>query len=94
MDIATDHLTIENVGKKQFEKFITKREEPSDRSFYAPIQKNKLKSFAKLRFKKKVKVNEKLVTVKASYHTFSKFLIFQRSRQIDMRDIAQYELGH
>ena len=43
-------------------------------SFYAPTQKNKLKSFAELRIQQK-NVNEKLVVVKASYHTFSKFLI-------------------
>ena len=51
-----------------------------------------MKSFAELRVQKKVKINEKLI-VKASYHTFSKFLIIQRSRQIDMRDMVQYELG-
>ena len=52
-----------------------------------------MKSFAGLRVQKKVKVNEKLVTVEASCHTFSKFPIIQRSRQIDMRDKVQYELG-
>ena len=52
-----------------------------------------MKSFAELRVQKKVKVNEKLVTVKASYHTFSKFFMIQRSRQIDMRDMVQYEIA-
>ena len=41
-------------------------------SFYAPTQKL---TNAELRVHKKVKVNEKNVTVKASYHTFSKFRI-------------------
>ena len=36
---------------------------------YAPIKKNKSKSFPELQVRKKVEVNEKLVTVKASYHT-------------------------
>ena len=49
MDIATDLLRAENVGKKQLEKFTAERVE-SNVSFYAPIQKNKLKSFAELRF--------------------------------------------
>ena len=56
MDIATDLLRAENVGKKQLEKFMAERVESNNVSFYAPIQKNKLKSFAELRFQKKVKV--------------------------------------
>ena len=55
--------------------------------------RKKMKSFAELWVQKKVKVNEELVTVKASHHTFSKFLMIQRSRQIDMRDMVQYEIG-
>ena len=93
MAIATDLLKAENVGKRQLEKFIAERVESNNVSFYLPIQKNKLKSFAELRVQKKVKVNEKLVTEKASYHMFSKFLIIQRSRQIDMKDMVQYEVG-
>ena len=83
MNIATDLLRAENVGIKQPEKSIAERVESNSVSFYAP--KNKLKSFAELQVQKKVKVNERLVTVKANYHTFSKLLIIQRSRQIDMR---------
>ena len=93
MNIATDLLKTENVRKKQFEKFIAERVESNNVSFYALNQKKKMKSFTELRVQKKVKVNEKLVTVKASYHTFSKFLMIQRSRQIDTRDMVQYEIG-
>ena len=47
MVIATDLLRGENVGKKQLENFIAEQVESNNVSFYAPIQKNKLKSFAK-----------------------------------------------
>ena len=38
-------------------------------------------------------VNEKRITVKASYHAFLNFLFIQRSRQIDMRGTVQYEIA-
>ena len=41
MDIATNLLKAENVGKKQFEKFIAERVESNNVSFYALNQKKK-----------------------------------------------------
>ena len=37
MNIATDLLSAENVGKKQLEKFIAERVESNNVSFYTPI---------------------------------------------------------
>ena len=62
MDIATDPLKAENAGKKQVETFIAERVKSKNVSFYAPIKKNKLKSFAKLRVQKKGQIQKKLVT--------------------------------
>ena len=37
MNIATDLLSAENVGKKQFEKFIEERVESNNVSLYTPM---------------------------------------------------------
>ena len=53
MDIATELLKAENVGKKQFEKFIAERVESNNVSFYAPNQKKKRNHSQNFEFRKK-----------------------------------------
>ena len=78
------------IGRNQLPEFLAERTESN---FYTPIKQSKLQTFGSLRISKDVKVNEKTVTVKSSYQVFSQFMMIQQSRQVNMRDIAEYELG-
>ena len=92
-----DLLQAEKIGRNELQEFVAGRIESSKKSFYAPIKQNKLQTFASLRISKDVKVNEKTVNVKSSYQSsyqvFSRFIMIQLSRQVNMSDIVEYELG-
>ena len=60
MDIATDLLRAENVGKKQLEKFMAERVE-SNVSFYAPIQKKKNEIIRRTSISEKSKGHSKII---------------------------------
>jgi len=63
----------------------------SNITFRNPILKRVLKTFS---VKTKVSKTDKNTILKADRHVFARLLVFVQFRQLNMRDVIRYELGH
>ena len=92
-ETCDDLLRAEEVGKSCLKSFIEMRLIRGTHSFYEPIKKNKLSTFDDMIIKKKLKVNEGSIALKADQNTFARLLIIQRSRSIDLEKVLNFELS-
>lgn len=82
------------LGRNQMEEFIDQRLKANTRSFWDPIPQLKLKTFASLSQKKKLKTRkEKTQVVSADRNLFGRLIIAAKSRDVDLKDVLSYELS-
>ena len=91
-DIKKDLLEVETIGKNRLLDFVKSRIETNNMDFYAPIKKNKLRTFDTAVAVKKIKVKGKDIAVRSDRETFARLLIIQKCRGIDMK-VLKYELS-
>ena len=73
-----DLLNVCAVGEKCFKKFLEERVLTTNVPFYEPIKRNNLRTFGAQVHTKKVKVNDRNVSVKADRQTFGRLLIYNK----------------
>ena len=93
-ELSQSLLNAESLGAQEMKSFVNKRMHTSEVGFWEPLPKMKIKMFAVLSKKAKVKsADEKLVTVSADRNLFARLLIVSRSRDINLREVLRYELS-
>ena len=90
-DIKKDLLEAETIGKNRLLDFVKSRIETNNIDFYAPIKKNKLRTFDTA-VAVKIKVKGKYIAVRSDRETFARLLIIQKCHGIDMKEVLKYEL--
>ena len=88
--VTNDLLSAKDVGAKAADDFISERLKSSSKGFYDPISKNGLKTFS---VKSKVSKTDRNAIIKADRHLFARLLVIAQSRQLNMRNVLQFELG-
>ena len=92
--VQEDLLHAHTMGTAALESFISNRLESNAVSFYDPIKRLNLKSFAEMKVKKLCKVKEKSVTITAERSMFAKLIVISEKRQsVSMKDVLRYSLG-
>ena len=93
-ELSHSLLNAESLGAQEMKSFVNKRMHTNEVGFWEPLPKMKIKTFAVLSKKAKVKsADEKLVTVSAYRNLFARLLIVSRSRDINLREVLRYELS-
>ena len=77
-----DLLRAKAVGLEKSSTFISERIRSNNIPFYDPMKKNNLKTFSSMSAKKKVKIGDKHVLIKADREFFCRMLILQEKRGI------------
>ena len=80
------------MGQFRLDIFIKDRIETGNVDFYAPIKKNDLKTF-NVKKTSIMKVKEQKIAIRADRETFARLLSIQRRRNVDLREVMEYELG-
>ncbi|XP_066913065.1 uncharacterized protein [Clytia hemisphaerica] len=91
-DITNDLLTAADVGEKQLKRFVAERIQSSKIKFHDVIKRNNLKTFSSIFKTTQHKVNDQIITIKADRNTFSRLVVIQSSRSIDLRVVLNFEL--
>ena len=87
-DVAKSLLSAKDQGQKAANEFLDKHLASGDRSFYVPLPKMKLKSFASLAKPLKLsKGKEKQVVINADRQLWNRLAITSKSWDIDFRDV-------
>ena len=93
-ELSHSLLNAESLGAQEMKSFVNKRMHTNEVGFWEPLPKMKIKTFAVLSKKAKVKsTDEKLVTVSVDRNLFARLLIVSRSRDINLREVWRYELS-
>ena len=93
-DVKRDLLEAQSRGELALGEFVEKRIRTNDTSFYDPIKRCKLKTFATMKAKKICKVKEKAVTIRAERGIFAKLLVIREKRDtVTMKELISYSLG-
>ena len=77
-----DLLRAKVVGLEKSSTFISERIRSNNIPFYDPIKKNNLNTFSSMSAKKKAKIGDKHVLIKADREFFCRMLILQEKRGI------------
>ena len=92
-DAAMRLLNSLELGSKEMKKFTEERLNSNVISFWAPLTKLKLTTFASLA-KKTVKISdEKVVTVSADRDLFGRLVIAAKARKFSLQEVLSYELS-
>ena len=93
-DVAKSLLSAKDKGQKAANEFLDKCLTSGDRSFWAPLPKMKLKSFASLAKPLKLsKGKEKQVVISAHRQLWNRLAIASNSQDIDFRDVLCHDLS-
>ncbi|KAL1268455.1 hypothetical protein QQF64_033818 [Cirrhinus molitorella] len=92
-EIMRDLLTAPEKGENAVKEFMDQRLLSQSVDIFAPINKQKLKTFSDQAKTKKKSVAGKEVILRADKKLFSRLLIIGQSRKIDLREILSYSLG-
>ena len=91
-DIQTDLLNAPEIGSDKLNGFIATRIHSNAVSFYASIQKNKLKTFSHLDACP-ISISSSIIALKSDRELFARLLVLQEQRGISMREILKFELA-
>ena len=92
--IAEKLLAGTDKGREQMNKFVEKRLNTDETSFWDPVTSLKIKTFSTTTKKTSAKSsNEKLISVSADRDLFGRLLIAANGRQINLRDVLSFELS-
>jgi len=80
-EVTRDIVNAESVGLEEMTRFWNDRFKSSDKSFYAPLKKNKLKTFKTMAVKLIVNSKERSATIAAERSLFGRLLILAKSRE-------------
>ena len=90
--IAADRLLIaEELGEKQFSKFMEENLFSEEPDLFATLEKNKLQTFSSS--KRKVAKGCKENSVKLNRNFFARLLVISNNREIDLNEVLTYSLG-
>jgi len=93
VEIASDLMNAHKVGKDAYQEFKTGRLEKDDPvDFYAPMKKQKSKTFSEM-YTEKVKCKGKEIVMKADRKLFGHMVVVAQSRKLDMKEILSHPLG-
>ncbi|KAL1251048.1 hypothetical protein QQF64_018844 [Cirrhinus molitorella] len=92
-EIMRDLLTAPEKGENDVKEFMDQRLLSQSVDIFAPINKQKLKTFSDQAKTKKKSAAGKEVILRADKKLFSRLLIIGQSRKIDLREILSYSLG-
>jgi hypothetical protein len=93
-EIAKRLVSACDIGKEIMENFVQERLDTNTRSFWDTLPHLKLKTFASLAQKKKLKTNdEKIHNVRSDRELFGRLIIAARSRDVDLKLVMTYELS-
>ena len=92
--VHSDLIEAESIGKAAMNTFIQQRMLSSEVSFYAAINKLKLKTFEELNVKKVCNAKEKSIVIAAERSMFARLLVIAQVRDVlPLREILAYSLG-
>lgn len=93
-DCTKELLNLNSRGGKAMREFTEKRLKDSKVSFWAPIPRVNIPTFASLSKKIKVKgTDEKIVTMSADRALFGRLLVAAKYRDIDLKEVLRHELS-
>ena len=93
-EAAVHLVNLESIGRQHLETFIKSRINSNEVSFWDPLTRLNIKTFASLSKKTQAKsTDERMITVAADRDLFARLLIAANSRDIDLRDVLSYELS-
>ena len=93
-DVAKSLPTAKEQGQKATNDFIDHNFASDEKSFWAPVTKMKLKTFASLsKPLKSAKSKEKQIVINADRHLWNRLAIASKSQDIDFKDVLSYELS-
>ena len=89
-----DLLNAYEKGKFASEIFITKRLIQKSTDIFKPIKRQSLLTFSTKKIKgKQLMADKNYNTLKADGNLFGRLLVIAQTRQLDMREVLQFELG-
>ena len=92
-ELADDIIQAEDIGLTSLREFIDKRIVNSEVSFYDPIKKNKLRTFAYLFKKKSIKLQDKTITLTAERAIFARMLVIAKIQEgMSLKLLMTYSL--
>ena len=92
--VVHDLNNAKKIGQLAMVEFIRSRlQENSFKSFFDPITKQKLATFATMSKIKTCEVNNKLIPLQASKNLFARTSLVAQNRSIDRKAVFQYPLG-
>ena len=93
-EAAVRLVNLESIGRQHLETFIKSRINSNEVSFWEPLTRLNIKTFASLSKKTQAKsTDERMITVAADRDLFARLLIAANSRDIDLREVLSYELS-
>ena len=93
-DVVESLQTAKEQGQKATNDFIDHNLASDEKSFWIPITKMKLKTFASLsKPLKSAKNKEKQIVINADRQLWNRLAIVSKSRDIDFKDVLSYELS-
>ena len=93
LNTVADLVQAEKIGENYFKEFLKNCTETNNLSFYAPIQKLKLRTFDKKSAPTKIKVKNNDVVIRSDRETFARLLVIQKNRNISLKEVMQFELS-
>ena len=92
-DMALEQ-TVNLDSKTRGDKFINSRIDSNEASFWDPLKRLNLRTFASFSNKTQAKTtDERIVTVSADRDLFARLLVAAKSRDVDLRDVSSCELS-
>ncbi|CAC5401974.1 unnamed protein product [Mytilus coruscus] len=92
-ELLCDLLNAYEKGKLASENFITERLIQKSTDIFKPIKRQSLLTFSTKEIKGKQLMADKNNTLKADRNLFGRLLVIAQTRQLDMREVLQFELG-
>ena len=83
-----------NAVQRSMEAFISTRINTNEVSFWDPLSKLKINTFSSAAKKMEVKAtNNKVITLNTDRELFGRLLVVAKQRDIDLREVLNYELS-
>ena len=93
-EVTNDLMNAKNIGNSSFEEFMEDRLKSEKKSFYDPIKRLSLKTFASMRVKKEIKLKGKAVTLLAERNIFGRLLAISKDREgLSLKQVLAYSLS-
>ena len=92
-NVSSDLLEAQTKGKLALESFVGTRLITNDVSFYEPVTKLKLNTFASQKKTTSVKIKGQDVILKADRDLFARLAVIATRRQMDMKVVLKHTLG-